>query len=158
MGLFHPWMLKSAVTAVWIDIRESLTEKLNEIDYVRPRVVFIETASLPQLYEPLRERRCSIVCMDPPEEALPGVYDFWKLVDEAPDTQVSHELVSDDTGRHISVLRFTGGTTGRAKCAMYSLVNLWFWGCNPAHYYETLPFDHPRTLLSSPLNLSLIHI
>jgi len=152
MGFFHPWMLKSAAAAVWIDVRESLTQKLKQIDTVQPRLVFIETASLAQLYEPLRERSISIVCMDPPQEALPDVYDFWKLADAASDTRISPELVADDTSRHISVLRFTGGTTGHAKCAMYSLANLWFWGCNPAHYYETLPFEHPRAMFSSPVN------
>ena len=152
MGFFHPWMLKSPAAAAWIDIREPLAEKLKQIDHVQPRLVFAEADALPHLYAPLRDRQIPIVCMDPPEKGLAGTYDFWKLIDDTPDTHFSADLVADDPARQISVLRFTGGTTGKAKCAMYSLLNLWFWGCNPAHYYETFPFDHPQALFSSPLN------
>ena len=152
MALFHPWMLKSPVGAVWIDARESLSEQLNQIDHVGPRLAFLEVRFLPGLYEPLRERGIEMVCLDPPPDEWEGVHDFWELLGQASPAEVEAELVADDAERHISVLRFTGGTTGRAKCAMYTLSNLWTWGCNPAHYYETLPYDHPRALFFSPLS------
>jgi acyl-CoA synthetase (AMP-forming)/AMP-acid ligase II len=151
MGLFHPWMLRSSTTALWIDIRESLDEQLKQIDFAQPRLIFIEEHFLPQLYEHLRERGTTIVSMDKTKETWEGVYHFWDLVEEAPSREVAAEFVADDVQQHISLLRFTGGTTGRPKCAMYSLSNLWTWGCNPAHYYETLPYDHPRAMLFSPI-------
>ncbi len=152
MGLFHPWLFKSPVTTCWIDIRESTSEQLNQIDYVAPRLVFLEAHFLPRLYRPLREREIEMVVMDRPEESLPGVHHFWDLVEAAPAEEVTAEFEAGDAGQHISLLRFTGGTTGRAKCAMYSLDNLWVWGMNPAHYYETFPYEHPRAMLFSPIN------
>ncbi len=152
VGLFHPWMLKCPLSAVWIDIRESLDEKLAQIDYAQPKLVFVEAHFLEQLHEPLKERGVEIVCLDAPGPEFAGVHDFWQLVAEASPAEVEAEFVADDAGQHISVLRFTGGTTGRAKCAMYTLSNFWTWGCNPAHYIEAFPYEHPRALLFSPLN------
>jgi fatty-acyl-CoA synthase len=152
MALFHPWMLKSPVGAAWIDARESLAEQISQIDHAQPKLVFLETHFLNSLYEPLKERGIHIVSMDPSKEDYPGVYDFWQLIDEASPDEVQSEFVSNDANKHISVLRFTGGTTGKAKCAMYTLSNLWTWGCNPAHYCETLPYEHPRALFFSPIN------
>ena len=151
MGLFHPWMLRCSATAVWIDIRESSEEQLKQIDFVQPRLVFIEAHFLPRLHEHFRERGIIIVCMDKTEETWDGVHHFWDLVEEAPSRELTAEFVADDVHQHISLIRFTGGTTGRPKCAMYSIANLWMWGCNPAHYYETLPYDHPRVMLFSPV-------
>ena len=152
MALFHPWMLKCPVGAAWIDARESVAEQINQIDHAQPKLVFLEKHFLPNLYEPLKERGIHMVAMDSPEDDYSGVHDFWQLVGEASADEVTAEFESNDARQHISVLRFTGGTTGKAKCAMYTLSNLWTWGCNPAHYCETLPYDHPRALFFSPLN------
>jgi len=152
MALFHPWMLKSPVGAVWIDVRDSVDEQVSRINHVAPRLVFLETKLLPQLYEQLQAGKITIVVMDPPEKSRPGVYDFWALVQQAEPSEVEQEFSADNASEHISVLRFTGGTTGTAKCAPYTLSNLWVWGCNPAHYCETFPFDHPRALFFSPLH------
>ncbi|UCH20877.1 MAG: acyl--CoA ligase [Deltaproteobacteria bacterium] len=152
VALFHPWMLKSPVGAVWIDANESVGEQINQIDYIQPKLVFLETRLLPLLYEHLQTCKISMAVMDRPQKPWPGVYYFWDLVEQAAPTEVEEEITADDASEHISVLRFTGGTTGRAKCAMYTLFNLWIWGCNPAHFYETLPFEHPRALFFSPLH------
>lgn len=152
MGLFYPWMLKSPVGAAWMDVRESTAEQLSQIDQAGPKLVFCEASLLPAIYAPLRERGIEIVSMDPPMEKLPGVHLFWELLEAASSREVDEDMVTDDPSRHISVLRFTGGTTGKAKCAMYTLSNLWTWGCNPAHYYETFPYDHPRAMFFSPIN------
>jgi len=151
LGLFHPWMFKSPVGAVWIDLREPVKVQLEQIDYARPGLVFLETRLLDRLYEPLARRGLKVVVMDRPPSARPGVEYFWDLVEEAPPGPFEADCAADDPGRHIALLRFTGGTTGRAKCAAYSLSNLWAWGLNPAHYYETFPFGHPRAMFSSPL-------
>lgn len=152
MALFHPWMLKSPVGAVWIDVRDSVGEQISRIDHVEPKLVFLEARLLPALSEHQRDSKIPLVVMDPPEKSHPGVYYFWDLVELAAPDEVEEEFAADKASEHISVLRFTGGTTGTAKCAQYTLANLWTWGCNPAHYYETFPFEHPRALFFSPLH------
>ena len=152
MALFHPWMLKSPVGAVWIDVRDSVAEQQNRIRYAAPKLVFLENRLLPPLFEHLQENKIIAVVMDRPETSRPGVYYFWDIIEHAAPAEVEEEIVADSTSEHISVLRFTGGTTGTAKCAKYTLSNLWTWGCNPAHYYETFPFEHPRALFFSPLH------
>ena len=51
----------------------------------------------------------------------PASTQFWDLVDAASDLDNEVEL---DTDEHIVMLRFTGGTTGKGKCAMYSIDNM----------------------------------
>jgi len=152
MALFHPWMLKSPVGAAWIDVRDSVGEQISRINHVEPKLVFLEAKLLPLLYEHLRDSKITLVVMDPPEKSWPGVFYFWDLVEQSAAAEVEEEFTADKASEHISVLRFTGGTTGTAKCAQYTLANLWIWGCNPAHYYETFPFEHPRALFFSPLH------
>jgi len=152
MALFHPWMLKSPVGAVWIDVRDSIAEQVSRIHYAGPKLVFLEERLLPPLYEHLQAREISMVVMDRPEKSRPGVYYFWDLIKQSAPAEVAEEIAADSTAKHISVLRFTGGTTGVAKCAKYTLNNLWIWGWNPAHFYETVPFEHPRALFFSPLH------
>jgi acyl-CoA synthetase (AMP-forming)/AMP-acid ligase II len=152
VALFHPWMFKCPVTGAWIDVRESLTEQLKQIDYVQPRVAFVENRFLDNLLGPLLERRIDVVCMEPPNETHPGLHSFWDLVERADDAEVDAEFAWDDVASHVSVLRFTAGTTGTAKCAMYTPANFWAWGMNPAHYIHTVPFSYPRALLFSPIN------
>ena len=151
MGFFHFWMTKSPATALWLDIRESVEEQLTQIDYINPRLIFIEAKLLTRYYQHLHEREISIVCMDKPKEYLPDVHYFWELLDNVSPTEPSVEYVADDVYQHICLLKFTGGTTGKAKCVMFSLSNILSPGCNPAHYYEVLPFEHPKALLSSPI-------
>ena len=151
MGLFHFWMTKSPATALWLDIRESVEEQLSQIDYVQPRLIFIEAELLSKYYEHLCDRDIAIVCMDKTDEALKNVHCFWDLIDKASSSEPSIEYVADDVDQHICLFKFTGGTTGRAKCVMFSLSNILNPGFNPAHYYEVLPFDHPKALLSSPI-------
>jgi acyl-CoA synthetase (AMP-forming)/AMP-acid ligase II len=152
MALFHPWMLKSPVGAAWIDVRDSVAEQKSRLDLVGPKLVFLENRLLPPLYEHLQACGIAMVVMDRPKKSRPGVYYFWDLVERAAPMEVEETFSADNTSKHISVLRFTGGTTGKPKCAQYSLSNLWTWGCNPAHFYETLPFEHPAALFFSPLH------
>jgi len=152
VALFHPWMLKCPATGAWIDVRESLAEQLKQIDYVTPRAAFIETRFLGDLMDPLLDRGIELVCMDPPPEKRPGLHSFWDLVERASDAEVNAEFAWDDASSHVSVLRFTGGTTGTAKCAMYTPSNLWGWGMNAAHYLHTVTFPYPGALLFSPIN------
>jgi acyl-coenzyme A synthetase/AMP-(fatty) acid ligase len=111
MSLFHPWMLKSPVGAVWIDANETVGEQANQIDYIQPKLVFLETRLLPLLYEHLQTCRISMVAMDRPQKSWPRVYYFWDLVEQAANAEVAEEFAADEASEHISVLRFTGGTT-----------------------------------------------
>ena len=133
-------------------MRDSVGEQLSRISHVAPKLVFLEKRLLPPLYERLQACKINLVVIDSPENSRPGVYYFWDLVERAAPAEVEEEFTADNASEHISVLRFTGGTTGMAKCAKYTLSNLWIWGCNPAHFYETLPFEHPRALFFSPLH------
>jgi len=152
VAFFHPWMFKCPVTGAWIDVRESPTEQITQIDHVRPRVAFVETRFLERLMEPLLDRGIAVISMDPLPKGRRGVHSFWDLVRQASDAEVDAEFAWDDASSHVAVLRFTGGTTGRAKCAMYTPANFWAWGMNPAHYLHTVPFSYPRALLFSPIN------
>ena len=152
MGLFHPWMFKCPAGAVWIDIRESLTERLNQLDQTGARVVFLESRLVEEMHQPLTERGVALIAMDPLKKKLPGVLDFEELVSASSPGEVRAEFDLEDSSKHTALLRFTGGTTGRAKCAAYSLANLWTWGLNPAHYIETFPYEKPRAMFFSPLN------
>jgi fatty-acyl-CoA synthase len=152
VAFFHPWMFKCPVTGAWIDIRESVSEQLKQIDQVRPKVVFLEAAFLENLLDHLLERDIEVISMDPMSETRRGLHFFWDLIERASDDEVDAEFAWDDADSHVSVLRFTGGTTGFAKCAMYTPANFWVWGMNPAHYLHTVPFPYPKAMLFSPIN------
>ena len=100
------------------------------MDWVKPKLVFIENALLETYYNMLQERGIDIVCMDPPASERKGVYYFWDLIESASDdeTGVEHDMDED-----ILQYRFTGGTTGRGKCAMYTIRN---WEQNRAMFLE----------------------
>src|SRR5262245_60982194 len=74
LSLLHVWTaLKGEATAVWTNIRDASAEHRWQIDFVRPKVVFLENALLDELYPTLRELDVAIVCMDPLDEPRAGV-------------------------------------------------------------------------------------
>jgi acyl-CoA synthetase (AMP-forming)/AMP-acid ligase II len=152
VGFFHPWMFKCPAGAVWLDVRENPRALLEQIDMTRPRVIFLESRFLEAMLEPLAQRDIEVVSMDLPPGRHPQLHHFWDLVAKASEKDPDGEVEHDDALRHPAVLRFTGGTTGRPKCAMYSVANFWTWGMNPAHFLYTMPFPHPVIMLSSPIN------
>ena len=114
-----PTVLKQEGTVVMTNLRDAPEEHARQIELVKPKVVFIETRLLDGYYDMLRAAGCEIVIMDDltPEQAVrPGVRAFWHLVDAASELDADVELDDDE---HVCMLRFTGGTTGRGKCAMY---------------------------------------
>jgi len=122
MSLMHfisSW--KQEATAVYTNCRDSLEEHTWQVDLVKPGVVFLESALVDRYQAMLRERGCTVVAMDPLEQSREGVLDFWSLVNDASPEENDCEL---DVHEHLSLLRFTGGTTGRGKCAMYSIDSL----------------------------------
>jgi acyl-CoA synthetase (AMP-forming)/AMP-acid ligase II len=152
VGFFHPWMFKCAAGGLWLDVRENSGALLEQIDIAQPRLAFVEARFVEPMLEPLSRREIDIVSMDPPPSRHHRLHSFWDLIESASEEDLESEVDYFDSSRHPAVLRFTGGTTGRPKCAVYSLSNFWTWGMNPAHFIYTLPFPHPVTMLSSPIN------
>lgn len=147
-----PTTFKQEGTVVMTNLRDPLEEHARQLELVKPKVVFLETPLLDSYYDTLRSQGCAIVLMDPPsaeQAARPGVHCFWSLVDAASDVDNDVELDSDE---HICMLRFTGGTTGKGKCAMYSIDN-WM-ACRDAGFINTdLAFSSATRLLHvSPLS------
>jgi fatty-acyl-CoA synthase len=116
-----PCTIKQEGTVVLTNLRDPREEHARQVEMVKPKVVFIETALLDDYYDMLRGQGCQIVVMDPPAAPRAGVHSFWELVDAASDQESEVEL---DLDEHLFMLRFTGGTTGAGKCAMYSIGNL----------------------------------
>lgn len=122
--MMFPATYKQEGTVVMTNLRDSPEEHARQLEVVKPKVVFLETRLLDSYYDMLRSHGCAIVAMDtlsPEQRSRPGVHSFWELVDAASDHDNDVELDSDT---HLSMLRFTGGTTGKGKCAMYSIDNL----------------------------------
>ena len=118
LSLLHKsTVLKALGTCAWTNYRDSLEEHLWQVDLVEAKVVFVENDLLASHFAPLRERGVEVVCMDPPETAQKGLHSFWDLVDQVEETNPATE---HDYDEDIVLLRFTGGTTGRGKCAAYA--------------------------------------
>jgi acyl-CoA synthetase (AMP-forming)/AMP-acid ligase II len=150
LALLHfPTFFKQEATAAFTNYRESIDEHRWQIDMIKPKVVFLELALLERYAPMLRERGITIVVMDPPERPQDSVLNFWDLVARASDADNDVEL---DVHEHACLLRFTGGTTGRGKCAMYTVDNLM--GTRDACYIERdFEFDEDtRCLHVAPLS------
>jgi len=149
MGLLHFWMFKAEASGAWLNYRDSYDEHMWQIDLIRPRLVFMEASLIGGYYDPLRERGIEIVCMDPPAEQREGVHNLWDLLEEASDAETG---VEHDGDEHIALYRFTGGTTGKGKCAMYTLNSL----MRPMYGFYSHPEDliprHARHLHVTPLS------
>src|SRR5262249_54745785 len=117
-SLVHfPAIFKQEAAFLFGNLRDGPEESLRQLDYVRAKVVFLETRLLGAYHDALRRRGCTVVAMDR-EPGLPGdVLGFWDLVDSASDADNEVEL---EVREHIALLRFTSGTTGAGKCAMYA--------------------------------------
>jgi len=150
--MMFPTVFKQEGTVVFSNLRDAPEEHIRQIEMIKPKVVFIETRLLDGYYGALRAAGCEIVVMDPPTQeqaALPGVHAFWSLVDAASEADNDVEL---DTDEHIFMLRFTGGTTGKGKCAMYTIDNMM--ACRDGGFvHPELGFDcDTRMLHVAPLS------
>jgi len=119
--MMFPTVFKQEGTVVLTNLRDSAEEHAAQLSLLKPKVVFIENGLLDRYYDLLRGHGCDIVVMDPLEAPRQGVREFWEMVAAASDADNEVEIDSDE---HIFMLRFTGGTTGRSKCAMYSPDNV----------------------------------
>ncbi|MFP5476810.1 MAG: class I adenylate-forming enzyme family protein [Gammaproteobacteria bacterium] len=117
-----PTIFKQEGTGAFTNLRDSIDEHSWQVAFIKPKVVFIENRLLDSYHAMLREHGCTVVVMDPLDGPAPeGVLQFWDLVNAASDEDNDVAL---DQHKHTVLLRFTGGTTGRGKCAMYSADNL----------------------------------
>src|SRR5262245_2890905 len=113
LSLLHTWTaLKGEAAVAYTNIRDSIDEHLWQVDFVRPKVVFLENALLDRYFDALRERGVTVVCMDPPPAAREGLLSFWDLLEGVSDADPG---VESDAHSDILVRRFTGGTTGKSK-------------------------------------------
>ncbi|MEW6663632.1 MAG: AMP-binding protein [Thermodesulfobacteriota bacterium] len=141
LSLIHVWtVFKGEASCAFTNYRDSIEEHTWQIDTVKPKLVFLENSFLAAYYEMLQKRRIHIVCMDPPDASagkLKNVYYFWDLIKAASgrETDVEHDMEED-----VMQYRFTGGTTGRGKCAMYTIRN---WEQNRATFLE---IEDPMTM------------
>ena len=115
--LQFPTVLKQEGTAVMTNLRDSIDEHRWQIDFVKPKVVFIENRLLSTHLEMMQAAGCTVVAMDPMDAPPSGVLQFWDLVAAA--SEADNDVALDQHA-HMTLMRFTGGTTGRGKCAMYS--------------------------------------
>ncbi|MEM5429266.1 AMP-binding protein [Cupriavidus oxalaticus] len=130
LSLLHAWTaLKGEAAACWTNFRDSIDEHRWQIDFIQPKVVFIENSLIETYYPMLRERGITVVCMDPPAERREGLLCFGELLEGVPDTDPG---VESDIFRDTLVYRFTGGTTGKSKCAQYTMDN---WLANRDSFY-----------------------
>ncbi|MGB0954525.1 MAG: class I adenylate-forming enzyme family protein [Panacagrimonas sp.] len=150
LALLH-WFtaMKGEATAAYTNYRDSLEVHSAQIDQVKPKVAFVEAALLRTHHAMLRERGITVVCMDPPGAEFPDVLDFWQLVNAA--SQENPNVEHDDRD-DLLIVRFTGGTTGQGKCAMYNADNMQM--CKDSFYMLADPVfdDQSRVLHIAPLS------
>ena len=149
-GLVHfPAIFKQVAAFVFGNLRDGPEESMRQIDYVGAKVVFLETRLLDAYHDLLQRRGCTIVAIDR-EPGLPDdVLCFWDLVEAASDADNDVEL---DAREDIPILRFTSGTTGQGKCAMYPPDHLF--ACRDSFYiHPDFGFDEmARYLALTPLS------
>lgn len=159
LSLVHwPAILKQEATFAFSNQRDSPAEHARQIAYLSPKAVLIETRMLPAYSDMLTNAGCKIVIMDRVPDLPRTVCCFWDLLDHASDQDNDVEL---DTQNHIAVLRFSGGTSGRSKCAQYTVDNLLACRDNgflntDFHYGETTrfltftPISHAPSMIFIP--------
>lgn len=149
LSLFNVWTAKGLPITTWLNYRDSKEEHFYQIDFVGPKVIFIEKEKLALYYDDLKSRDISIVCMDQPSEEFPDVHYFWDLIKESSEQEVNVEYEMDD---HIIIAKFTGGTTGKGKCVRFTLRTIMTAGYYLYAHYENLLDDKTKFLHITPLS------
>ncbi|MEW5008795.1 MAG: AMP-binding protein [Cycloclasticus sp.] len=121
MSLLHvTTIFKGDATGAFANYRDSIEEHRWQVECVKPKVVFVENSLLSSHTEMLKQQGALIVCMDPLDKPQAGVQYFWDLLDGVSDDNPGIEI---DDREHVALIRFTGGTTGKGKPAMYCVDN-----------------------------------
>jgi fatty-acyl-CoA synthase len=132
LSLLHfPAIWKQEATFAFSNLRDGQEEHAWQVDTVNARAVFLETRMLPDYYDFLHDRGCRIVVMDRAPDLPRDVHCFWDLLETASEADNDVAL---DPREDVPILRFTGGTTGRGKCAMYSMDH--FLACRDSAYIQ----------------------
>ncbi|MGB1498702.1 class I adenylate-forming enzyme family protein, partial [Alloalcanivorax venustensis] len=131
---------KAGTPLCYTNYRDSLDDHTYQVDTVSAKVVFIEADLLESHYDMLRERQVTIVAMDKPEKEYQGVHYFWNLLEQVDDSNPN--VVIDDRD-DVVFMRFTGGTTGRGKCAMYTADT--YLACRDSYWALPDPAWNPET-------------
>lgn len=136
----------------YTNVRDSVAEHSWQIDTVEPKAVFIESGMLADYFEFLSKRKIQIVVMDEIPSAFKThehIYAFWDLVAQASSDNPNLEFDLQTTPK---VIRFTGGTTGKGKCARYSIDS--FMMCRDSFFMTPEPHWHRdvRFLHLAPLS------
>lgn len=132
--------VKAGSPLCYTNYRDSLDDHTYQIDTVNAKVVFMEADLLESHYDMLYQRQVTIVVMDEPEKDYPGVHKFWELLEQVDDSNPN--VVIDDR-EDVVIMRFTGGTTGRGKCAMYT-ADTWL-ACRDSYWALPDPAWAPET-------------
>jgi acyl-CoA synthetase (AMP-forming)/AMP-acid ligase II len=149
LSLLHAWTaLKGEAASAMTNYRDSRDEHFWQIDFLRPKVVFLENALLDRYFDGLRDRGISVVCMDPPAAPREGLCCFWELLEGVSDADPG---VESDVHEDAIIYRFTGGTTGKSKCAQYTIDN-WM-ACRDSYFAED---DQPFVIDSRVLHMAPI--
>ncbi|MGT2429018.1 AMP-binding protein [Cupriavidus basilensis] len=65
LSLLHAWTaFKGEAAVAHTNIRDAFDEHRSQVEFIRPKVVFLETYLLDRYADMLRERGVSVVCMD----------------------------------------------------------------------------------------------
>lgn len=151
LSLLHaPTIFKGCVTGAFTNFRDSLEEHTWQVKKSGAKVAFIEKELLNSHYKMLRDGNVTIIVMDEPDESFEGVLYFWDLVNQASDR--NPDIVVDDR-EHCAIIRFTGGTTGKGKPAMYSIDN-WL-SCRDTAFAlqdKAAWMDNPRCIHVAPIS------
>lgn len=150
LSLMHmPMFLKQEGTAVLTNMRDSLEEHHRQIEFVRPKLVILENRLLETHYAMLNRQDCIVVAVDAADDLPAGVLALPDLVARASDEDNDVAL---DQINHTAMMRFTGGTTGKGKCAMYTPDNIM--ACRDSFFIHTeLGWDaNTRALHAAPLS------
>lgn len=150
LSLLHAWtILKGDAGAVLTNLHDTYEEHLWQIDWIGPKVAFLEARLVSTYHRALRDRGIRIVSMDPLDEQLEGVDYFWELLEGVSDADPD---IENDPHSDVLLYRFTGGTTGKGKCAQYT-TDIWL-ACRDAFYIEDEnPFrEGARSLQIAPLS------
>lgn len=144
LSLLHAWTaLKGEAAVAYTNLRDSQDEHRAQVDLLRPKVVFLENWLLDHYFDWLHAAGITVVCMDPPAVTREGLYGFDEMLEGIGDHDPG---VESDPRADILVYRFTGGTTGKSKCAQYTMDN-WL-ACRDAFYAEPeQAFDGATRLL-----------
>jgi acyl-CoA synthetase (AMP-forming)/AMP-acid ligase II len=121
LSLLHAWTaFKGEAAIAHTNFRDSLEEHRWQVEFIAPKVIFIELTLLQRYRDMLCASGAVVVCMDEPPADCGFAQSFWTLLEGVSDEEPD---VESDVYQDTLIYRFTGGTTGKSKCARYTIDN-----------------------------------